>query len=417
MIHGLAGFLLAALPVVFAGRVFGAQAAPDPNRRIVLFDSIVGPEVRVKVAQRAGWTVLKELRLIHGLAVTAEGRRVETLEARLKSQAGVLTVDRDPYLEWIQSPETLGDIPLPSMRELFERGAWVPVPSPEPGPTEEASDPEVPWGVARVNAPKAWPVTRGAGVRVAILDTGIDVDHTDLKANIAGGTNATDRDKEGDFRDDHGHGTWVSGIVAAVQDQAGVVGVGPQISLYGVKVLNAQGRGYVSDIIWGLGWCVDNKMDIVNTSFGATQDIRDLRFAFVMAYESGVTLVASAGNEGRQGGTGRVTYPGAYEQVMAVSASDEQDKFAAFSSKGRAVDFIAPGVKVPSTIKGGGTKAYSGTSASAPHVTGLAALAITRGAKKPEQVEAALKKAAEPLPGVNAEEQGSGLINAAKIVE
>jgi subtilisin len=152
-------------------------------------------------------------------------------------------------------------------------------------------------------------------------------------------------------------------------------------------------------------------MQVANLSLGSPMGSVFMRLAVDYAVSRGVTVVCAAGNSG-----GRVGYPAAYESAIAVSASDSGDKIAKFSSRGKEVDFIAPGVAVQSTIPGGGYDSYNGTSMATPHVAGLAALAVARGARGPAAVRAALTRAAGSI-GLSAKEQGRGLVDAARLVQ
>ncbi len=230
------------------------------------------------------------------------------------------------------------------------------------------------WGVQHINSkPVHDQLITGAGIKVAILDTGIDYYHEDLANNYKGGYNfvANNTDPWDDncltqFK--NCHGTHVAGIIGAKNNGIGVVGVAPNASLYAVKVLSVYGDGQTSHIISGLQWAVDNHMNIASMSFGGSDDSQALHDAVDNAYNSGVLLIASAGNTG-----GFVTYPAAYDSVIAVSATDSSDLNASFSATGTKVELAAPGVNIYSTINGSyGFK--SGTSMSAPHVTGVAAL-------------------------------------------
>jgi len=249
----------------------------------------------------------------------------------------------------------------------------------------------------------------GQGVKVGIIDTGIDYTHPDLKANYAGGYNAIDTSKPP--LDDNGHGTHVAGIIGAVSDGAGVVGVAPRASLYAVKVLNAQGSGAYSAIIDGIQWAVTNKLNVVNMSLGSPSGSTAIQKAVEAAYKAGVTLVVAAGND-----SGPVNYPAKYPQAIAVAASDSADKIASFSSRGPEIVVIAPGVAINSTYMGGIYKSLSGTSMASPHVAGLAALAVAAGAKSPAEVRKALTGAAVNL-GLQSAEQGAGLVDAGKLVK
>ncbi|MDE2292216.1 MAG: S8 family peptidase, partial [Elusimicrobia bacterium] len=306
----------------------------------------------------------------------------------------VLRVERDYVQNWLQ-----GAPALPALSPAFRAAA----PAPAAAPRAQA----LPWGIQRVNAPGAWPVTRGAGVKVAVVDTGIDFDHPDLK--VAGGANMIDPSKS--FKDDNGHGTHVSGTIAG-QGKDDVWGVAPDVSLYGVKVLDANGSGTFADVIAGIQWTAQNHMDVANFSLGASQGTQALADAVKAATDAGVTIVAAAGNSGAA-----VGYPGAYPQCIAVAASDSSDAVADFSSRGPQVAVLAPGVNVYSTYMGGGYQSLDGTSMATPHVTGLTALAIAaRGVHGQAAVRKALQAAATPVPNASADEQGAGIVDAAKLV-
>ena len=250
---------------------------------------------------------------------------------------------------------------------------------------------ELPWGVDRIDAEWAWDTTTGYAVEVAVLDTGIDYEHPDLDANCKGGINIINSRKS--YKDDNGHGTHCAGIIAAEDNEEGVVGVAPEASLYGVKVLDRRGSGWVSDIIAGLDWCDKNGMDIVNMSFGGGYS-SSLHDACDAAKDAGLLLVAAAGNDG-----GPVIYPAAYESVIAVSATNSSDGLASFSNYGDEIAIAAPGVNILSTYKGGGYATGDGTSMAAPHVAGTLALSAN------------IFATADDL-GLSADEQGAGLVDA-----
>lgn len=237
--------------------------------------------------------------------------------------------------------------------------------------TGAAAAQSLPWGVDRVDAELVWPTDNTANpVKVAVIDTGISKDHTDLKNNIKGGVNTINSRKG--WNDDSGHGSHVAGIIAAVNNSMGVVGVAPEADLYAVKVLGANGSGFLSDVIEGLQLAVANGMQVVNMSLGTNSEVQSMHDAVTAAYNAGITLIAAAGNSG-----GAVSYPAAYPEVIAVSATDSNNNLASFSSRGPEVDLTAPGVSIYSTYKG--TNAYatlSGTSMASPHVAGAAALLL-----------------------------------------
>ncbi|MEM2924602.1 MAG: S8 family serine peptidase [Methanocellales archaeon] len=246
-----------------------------------------------------------------------------------------------------------------------------------------------PWGIAKINATQVWTQynNKGTGIKVAILDTGIQYDHPDLKANIKGGVNFVGWTRDGNtnpkyWTDKNGHGTHVAGIVAAVNNTIGVVGVAPEASLYAVKVLNDAGSGYYSDIVQGIEWSINNNMQIISMSFGGTSDSQALKDACDKAKKRGIVLIAAAGNSGDGNpNTDNVLYPAKYDSVIAVAATDSSDSVPSWSSDGSEVDVAAPGVSILSTYKGSSYATMSGTSMAAPHVTGTVALMLSAGVK------------------------------------
>lgn len=239
----------------------------------------------------------------------------------------------------------------------------------EPAATTQS----VPWGITKIGADQVWSTTTGAGVKVAILDTGIDLDHPDLQ--VYGGTNFVTPGAS--YDDDNGHGTHCAGIVAALNNTLGVVGVAPGANLYAVKVLDSGGSGSYTGIAQGIEWAVANGMKVISMSLGGSQTSDTLQLACDTAYANGVVVVAAAGNEGKKN-TSRdnVSYPAKYESVIAVAATDIDDVRASFSSTGPAVEVAAPGVSIYSTYFDGSYTTMSGTSMACPHVAGLAALVI-----------------------------------------
>jgi subtilisin len=278
------------------------------------------------------------------------------------------------------------------------------------------------WGVDHIHsaAAHARGVT-GAGVKVAVIDSGIDCTHPDLAANCAGGYDFANGDE--DPMDDFGHGTHVAGTVAAVYNGAGVVGVAPDVELYALKVLGNDGTGYWSDVIAALQWAVEHGILVTNNSYaddGAAEPTA-ARAAFDNAYAAGVLHFAAAGNAGNADGTGdTVSYPARFDSVIAVAATDGGDSRALFSGTGPAVELSAPGVEIYSTTIGGGYSYSSGTSMASPHAAGAAALVIAAGVvdangRVNDEVRAILAQSAGDLGAAGRDAlYGWGIVNAAR---
>lgn len=228
----------------------------------------------------------------------------------------------------------------------------------------------LPWGIDKIDAELVWPLgNQGDPIRVGVIDTGISSSHPDLIANIKGGIN-TINSRRG-WNDDNGHGSHVAGIIAALKNGSGVVGAAPSSDLYAIKVLNSSGSGYVSDIIEGIDWAIMKNLQIINMSLGTTANLASFHDAVTRANNAGIIQVAAAGNDGAG-----VIYPAAYPEVIAVTASDQSDNIASWSSRGPEVDFVAPGVNIFSTYSGKRYATLSGTSMAAPHVVGSLALVL-----------------------------------------
>lgn len=235
-------------------------------------------------------------------------------------------------------------------------------------PVKIAAD-SIDWGIARIGADKVWETNSGQGVKVAIVDTGVQIDHPDLKANILQGYDFVNEDSNA--TDDNGHGTHVAGIVAATLNQAGTVGASPSGKILPIKVLNNQGYGYLSDVVEGIYFATDSGARVINMSLSTSTDSVTLRNAVTYAANKGVLLVAAAGNDGGS----PCAYPGAYSSVICVVATDSKNQLASFSNLGG--ELAAPGVSNYSTFIGSSYRYLSGTSMASPHVAGSAAVLMS----------------------------------------
>ena len=273
----------------------------------------------------------------------------------------------------------------------------------------------VPWGIDRVDADVAHDrgVT-GAGVDVGVIDTGIDGTHPDLRGNVAdpddGNHEAWVDCSGGDcthaWSDDSGHGTHVSGTVAADGD-GGCVGVAPEATLHALKVCGASGGCDTSAVVDAIRYAADQGWDVVNLSLGSPRESPAMQTAGQYAREAGVVPVAAAGNRGAPDSVG---YPAAYEAFLAVSATNIDDGMASFSSLGPEVEIAAPGAEVCSTVPGE-YELLSGTSMAAPHVAGALATLLADG-YSPSEAQQRLLESAEDL-GHPDTDQGNGLLDVA----
>jgi hypothetical protein len=226
------------------------------------------------------------------------------------------------------------------------------------------------WGPKKIEADRAWNETLGdPSILVAVIDSGIDYTHPDLAANYVGlGYDWVNLDS--DPMDDCGHGTRVAGVISAqINNGIGIAGMA-QVKIMAEKVLDEHGEGYVDQLVNGIYHATNQGAKIISMSLSTEYDGSLLYDAIKYAYDSGVLLVAAAGNEA---GEAKV-YPAAYDEVIAVTATDSDDKPAWFTNFGDWVELAAPGVNIYTTIRGGGYDYWSGTSFSCPHVSGLAAL-------------------------------------------
>lgn len=271
-----------------------------------------------------------------------------------------------------------------------------------------------------IDVPALWKVcpTRGRGIKVAVLDTGIDGQHFDLAGQVV---KEIDFSGSGSPRDKVGHGTHCSGIIAALDNDTGVVGVAPEAKLYNVKVLGDSGSGSSLNIAKGIRWAVDNGADVISMSLGGPQPDSATREAVQYATSKGVYVIAAAGNEGPSDNT--VGYPGRYDECICVASSNEAGNVSNFSSRGTQVDITAPGEQILSTYPNERLATLSGTSMATPFVAGCVAVLIgdcdAKGIKRPTPValmEQLQKYSVDlPPPGKDVA-SGAGVIAPAKAV-
>lgn len=265
----------------------------------------------------------------------------------------------------------------------------------------------IPWGIQKIEAMKAWKWSRGRGVRVAVIDTGISSYHPAIQRNYKGGINVLSPYIEPE--DHNGHGTHVAGIIAARASELGMMGVAPRAFIYAVKAFNRRGSANLSDLLAAINWCVEKRMNIVNMSFGMSKVSDSLRRAVQVAYRKGIIMVAATGNQGNQM---RIDYPASYPETIAVGSISPQEKISTFCNIGGNVDIFAPGEKIISSWLAGATKEMSGTSMAVPHVSGVIALLLYMNRYLgPEHIRYLLLQSATKMNGGN-----YGIVNAYRAV-
>lgn len=330
---------------------------------------------------------------------------------RLREHPSVHTIETDAIKQLLPFMRTS------SLKSRYSKGLQA-VPrkqtSYSPNYTQNYSSPytpqeippsQIPWWVARVNAPDVWGCTMGAGIKVAVLDTGISP-HPDL--SIAGGVNIVQPGQP--YSDNVGHGTAVAGVVAATGNEGMQFGIAPAVSLYAVKISD-QRTIMTSDAIAGLEWCIQNNMDVANLSYGSPFLNVSEQLAVQAVYGRGIVMSAAAGNSGPN--TTAIDYPAGFSETIAVAATNEQNQVANFSNRGPGIDVSAPGEDIVTTTNTGGFASFNGTSFSAPNVSGIVALMLdNQPTLSPDAVKNILVQTAMPLPGFTQNAQGAGLVRA-----
>ncbi|MBI3558753.1 MAG: S8 family peptidase [Deltaproteobacteria bacterium] len=274
--------------------------------------------------------------------------------------AGIESLTRNPDIRTLEVDGRVQAFDLSNRSNIGED---------EPDPMNSQT---MPPGIRRTGAPEVWAHTTGKGVKVAIIDTGIDRKHPDLEGRVAGGQNFSSSDRDA-WNDGNGHGTHVAGTVAANDNNFGVVGMAPEASLLGIKVLDDTGGGQYSDVIAGLEYAINANADVANLSLGGTMDVQALHEVLIKAHQHGMLVAAAAGNSG-EAGDNPLNYPGAYPEVVGTAAVDDNDLRAYFSTYSKYVALAGPGINVLSLDKGGRYARHSGTSMAAPHTAGALAL-------------------------------------------
>ncbi len=366
VIAGLLLMVVGTLPAAAAAPAVRASDAAAPGGRLIVLWRNSAPAAvglagvrRVEAAETSQRTV-----------VVARSGQAGAVAAALRRDPRVLAVVPDATVKALDWPNS-GD------------------PSDPLYPEQEDLD--------QIGVPEVWPTTTGdPDVVVAVLDTGVDLDHPDLDGvavtaprNMIWNTS--------DVSDVYGHGTHVAGTIFAQADnETGIAGIAPDSTLMPVKVLDDNGFGSFSDVLDGVDWAREHGADIINLSLGgslAPEQVALMQPTFTAAREAGILTVAASGNSGSP----QVFYPAGLNGVLAVGAVDQDDFVAEFSTFSRVVDISAPGVDTLSTVYGDYER-WSGTSMASPHVAGVAALVwADRPGLNVRKLEAVLRSSAVDL--------------------
>lgn len=353
------------------------SATASASTLIVQFDpNSSGAERRAAVAQVNG-SIVQRMNAIDAAVVDVPGTRSAraAIASRLDKQLAVRSTQ----------PDTRMSI------------AW------EPG------DPRISeqWHIAALGTPAAWDLTRGAGVLVAVVDTGVDSTHEDLQGRVVAGKDYVDQD--GDPSDEQGHGTHVAGIIAASTGNGiGVAGIAPDAQVLAVRALDADGSGYVSDIATGVIDSADAGAKVINLSLGGGSADAVLSRAITYANSKGAIVTCASGNESARA----LGFPAMYNGCIAVGASTQDSAKASFSNRGANLDIAAPGTSILSSTPYGQYEAWDGTSMATPVVSGVAALLYAQGRSRQNVIGAMLGTATDAGKGGWDPDFGWGIVNA-----
>jgi subtilisin family serine protease len=335
----------------------------DPRRVAVTFKSGVSRVRIAAVISDAGGTLEQAIPEIHAYLVGVEPERRAEVLASLQSSSAVASASKEPISEAFDTSPDDTDWPQQD-------------------------------GLRVAGFPKAWDVTQGSSkIVVAVIDTGVDANHPDLRGALVPGWDFIGNDA--DPSDDHGHGTAVAGVVAArSNNHVGGAGICWRCLVMPIKALDARGSGDDTLIAAGIVWAADHGARVINLSLGGPGSSVELANALEYASTKGVLVVAAAGNAGAM----TQFYPAADPHAISVAATTVADSRYSWSNFGSWVRFAAPGCNI-APILGNGYGTFCGTSSATPVVAGLVALELSaQPAATARDVEDALARAAVPLP-------------------
>ncbi|WP_455281260.1 S8 family peptidase [[Eubacterium] cellulosolvens] len=376
------------------------------------------------------YTLVAESRIHRSAIITSKHTQVLIMFKQNYQPELIRNMEGQVRYECRQQPALLADIHIDQIDDLSLNPEIEYIAQDLPIKTTQQI---TPWGIERIGTlPVQAEGKKGSGINIAILDTGIDTDHPDL-LYVFGFDFSDLLMDDADPEDFSGHGTHIAGIIAAQNNDIGVFGIATDVNLYILKVFTDDGEGRYSSAVEAIEWCMGtytdategNEIHIISMSWGSEVDLGDpgIEPWINQAYNQGIILVGSAGNDGNSTGTGdNIIYPARYENVIAVSATNEEDQRPTFSSTGPAIELTAPGVNIISTFIDG-YATLAGTSMSCAHVSGSIALLLnsdvpteydanTNGKWDPAEVRNILHDTAEDIGQEGKDQQfGHGLIN------
>lgn len=241
----------------------------------------------------------------------------------------------------------------------------------------ETAEEQMDYGVAMSGANLEWSESMGEGIKIGIIDSGIDLAHPDLVGRVKKYRNFTSYDKN-DVIDENGHGTHVAGIMAANKNGKGIVGVAPMASLYIAKAFNKNGMADDYAVAESLKWLIQNRVNVINMSF-SSNSVPSYYKEIKQAYDMGIIIICAAGNNGKIKGR-NLGYPAKYPETISVASVDMRGKVSDFSSRNVDADIAAAGFEILSCYPGGKYARFSGTSMAAPIISGASAI-LQRKAK------------------------------------
>jgi len=368
-----------------------AADEPDPIASPVIGEVVPGevvvkyvdPEGAPEAAAADGLEVMAELGSETDempLLVSTEGQPVDQVLAELNADPAVEYAEPNYVIGLTGDPATAATQQADPAAEPAA-GEISALPSDQGATAVTVNDPRSveQYSLDRMQVRSAWGLTTGGSGIVAVLDTGVQFNHPDLAGRLLPGYDFVSNDR--DASDDNGHGTWVSGIIAAnANDGYGVAGISWSDKILPIKIMDGSGLGDTSDLTSGIIWAADNGATIINMSVGGFPYSQYVQDAVNYAWSKGAVLIGAAGNNRRE----EVFYPASLTNVISVSATQADDEFANWSSYGSKVDVSAPGASILTTncyaCAYGGHDTWgshtiiSGTSFAAPNVAGVVAL-------------------------------------------